>query len=303
MKTTLFSILALALTPLALAGPRSSADYAVFTDVVDGGGAPAASVNYTNDGSVGGVTGLSMAVAPAALAKHGYIGQLYKVVDLAVAAVPATVDEGATRQLDAMQVLDDDTFIALDPGVVTWSVESGPLTGVSSAGLATADVVYADTPAGVLGSYQGETGTETLIVVNVGGDDFGTYALDGLPDNWQVQYFGLDNPDAGPAVDPDGDGQDNLFEFTAGVSPVDPLARFRLSIRGVAGAPDHVALVFSPRFADRTYTVFVSTHLASGTWTPLSATSPVSDNGLERTVTDTNATGPRKFYRVQIDRP
>lgn len=302
MKTTLFSILALALTPLALAGPRSSADYAVFTDVVDGGGAPAASVNYTNDGSVGGVTGLSMAVAPAALAKHGYIGQLYKVVDLAVAAVPATVDEGATRQLDAMQVLDDDTFIALDPGVVTWSVESGPLTGVSSAGLATADVVYADTPAGVLGSYQGETGTETLIVVNVGGDDFGTYALDGLPDNWQVQYFGLDNPDAGPAVDPDGDGQDNSFENVAGLVPTDPLSRFRLRIEPVPAQPGRVRLVFSPLVGGRSYTPKFRLDLHPGEWTELTA-GVASDHGEERTVTDLNPIAERRFYVIAISKP
>ena len=40
-------------------------------------------------------------------------------------------------------------------------------------------------------------------------DNFGTYAGDGLGDDWQVQYFGLSNPNAAPLLDPDFDGHNN----------------------------------------------------------------------------------------------
>ena len=43
----------------AHAGPRTSADYNVATDSADAGGKRATSASYTNDGSVGGITGLS----------------------------------------------------------------------------------------------------------------------------------------------------------------------------------------------------------------------------------------------------
>ena len=43
---------------------------------------------------------------------------------------------------------------------------------------------------------------------------------DGLPDDWEMQYFG--NLLAGPGDDPDGDGQDNFTEFAFGTDPRDP---------------------------------------------------------------------------------
>src|SRR5947209_4776622 len=40
---------------------------------------------------------------------------------------------------------------------------------------------------------------------------------------WQAQYFGCNVcPVAAPNADPDGDGQNNLAEFTAGTDPTDP---------------------------------------------------------------------------------
>ena len=61
-------------------------------------------------------------------------------------------------------------------------------------------------------------------------DNFGSYAGDGLGDDWQVQYFGQNNPNAGPLRDPNGDGQTNAFEDTAGLVPNDPNSRFTFTI-------------------------------------------------------------------------
>lgn len=284
------------------AGPRTSASYTVATDSADAGGKRATSASYTNDGSIGGITGISTAAAPEETAKQGYIGQLYEVTALNLASAPTIVNETLTRQLSGEQLLDDSTTIAVPAASITWSILSGPLTGISTGGLATAGAVYQNTAASVQGSYAGDNGALGLTVLDTIADNFGTYAADGLGDDWQVQYFGLGNPNAGPLVDPDHDGHNNHFEFTAGIVPTDPHSVFRFRIAPVPGQPGQKNLIFSPRLADRTYIVRASTLSPAGTFLPLGSSSS-SDNGTERTVTDLNAGGARKFYQVEIVKP
>ena len=301
-KFQIFFILACAMA--VQAGPRSSAsgDYIIATDTADSGGSRSTSVAYTHDGSLGGVTGISTVPTPAETAKHGYLGQLYEVTGLTVTATPASVNEEATRQLVAQQVLDDDSHLSVNAGSVGWSVVTGPVSGISSAGLATAGMVYQNTSATVQGVYGGFTGPLVLTVLNTLPDNYGSYGGDGLDDSWQNQYFGLDNPLAGPGADPDGDSQNNQFEFTAGLIPTDPLSRFLLRIEPVAGQPAQKRLIFSPRLADRTYNILTNATLNPDTWSALTG-GIVSDNLTERTVTDTSASGNRKFYRVQVVKP
>ena len=173
---------------------------------------------------------------------------------------------------------------------------------INASGLATGGVVFQNTSATAQGVYLGDTGTLGLTVVNVNLDNFGTYAGDGLDDAWQNQYFGLNNPLAAPALDPDGDGQANLFEFTAGLTPTDPQSRFSLRLDPVPGQPTQKRAVFSPLVAGRTYTVEFRASLTSGSWQPLTGTTQ-SDTGNERTVTDPAATGTQKFYRVNVSKP
>src|SRR5881409_3403121 len=255
MKTILITLTLGLFAASAVAGSRSSANYAVPADAVDAGGRKSASANYSNDGSAGGIGGVSAAPAPAEIVKHSYIGQLYEVTNIALFASPTTVNEGATRQLAAQAVLDDASFLSLTPTQVAWSVTDGPIASISAGGLATAGIVYQNTPATVRGDYQSRFGTLGLTVVNVGIDDFGTYAGDGIDDAWQVANFGLNNPNAGPTIYPDGDGQNNFYEYTAGTNPADPLSKFRFSIAQVLGQPNQKNLIFSPRFPTRTYAV------------------------------------------------
>lgn len=285
----------------AMAG--TSASYTTSPQVIDAGGQRAASANYTVDGSVGGVAGVSTATSPDAIAKQGYAAQLYEVSKMTVDATPATINEGSTRQLSAQAILDDATLLALDPLEVAWSVLSGELTGIDSAGVATAAIVYQTSDAYVMGAWGGMSGTFGLSVLDTNPDNYGSYAGDGLTDSWQQQYFGLSNPLAAPAADPDGDGQNNLLEFTAGTVPSDPASRFTLRINPVAGSPAQKNLVFSPLVAGRSYTVLTSTGLSAATpWQTLSGGSVV-DNGGTRCVTDPAATAARRFYRVQISQP
>ena len=298
------ALAAMMLASAVHADTRSSANYAMATEVADAGGRRTTSANYTNDGSAGGITGVSNVAAPAEAAKHGYIGQLYDVTGLTLTAATLNVNEGTTDQLAAWQLLDDATFLAVPAASVAWSVASGPLTGIDVGGLATAGIVYQDSAATAQGIYLGQTGTLGLTVKNVNLDDFGAYAGDGIDDVWQVQYFGPPpNANAGPNVDFDGTGQTNLFKFIAGLNPLDPASRFTLAIQSVPGQPAQKNLIFAPRLTDRTYTVTSKPGLATGSYAPLTNPSAPSDAGPQRTITDLGAGGAAKFYRVEITKP
>jgi hypothetical protein len=282
------------------AGPRTSTNYNITTETTDAGGKRSTSTNYTSDGSAGGVAGISTVAAPAETAKHGYIGQLTEVSSLQIAASLTTVNESATRQLSATQLLDDLTTNTIPAASVTWSIVSGPLTGISTGGLATAATVFQNTAATAQGIYAGNIGTLGLTVLDSISDNFGSYAGDGIGDDWQFQFFGLNNPNAAPLLDPDGDGHNNRFEFTAGIIPTAAASKFDWRIDPVPGFPNQKKLIFSPLVAGRTYTIKTATTLG----VPMTMLSPlpgdITDNGNERTVTDTSATGSTKFYSVEI---
>ncbi|MDZ4405426.1 hypothetical protein [Prosthecobacter sp.] len=301
MKTHAAFFLAL-LTLTAHADPRTSTNYIVVTDAADSGGKRTTSASYTNDGSAGGIVGVSTVATPAETAKHGYIGQLTEVTALQLVATPMTVNEGGTRQLSGVALLDDLTTNIVPVASITWSIQSGPLIGINTNGLVTAATVYQDTLATGQGVYAGHTGTLGLTVLNVNTDDIPGYSSDGLDDAWQVQYFGLNNPNAAPTLDSDFDGQTNFFEFIAGLSPISGTSRFLIDSAPVPNQPGQMNIVISPRLPDRTYTVQCNTTLASTDWAPLT-TFTTTDAGQQRTITDTSATGTRKFYRVQITKP
>lgn len=288
-------------TGAARAESSASADYRLVAAIVDGGGARATSDSYAHDGSLGGFTGIVSHTSPALTAKVGYVGQLAEVIALELAANPAMLDESGTSQLEARQRLDDDSLHRLSPTDVRWSVLDGPVEAIDAAGRATAARVPADTLATVQGEFAGFSGTLDLTVLDRIPDNFGLYATDGLPDDWQAQYFGLENPAAAPHADPDGDGQNNTFEYVAGLVPIDPDSRFHLTLSPLIGPPAQPQLSFGPLVQDRTYTVSSSPDLTGDSWTTLSDSTTI-DHGTERTVTDTQATAVRRFYRVQIAR-
>ncbi len=281
---------------------RTSTHYRLATETVDAGGTRHVSASYTNDGSTGGITGLSTVASPAGTAKAGYIGQLYQAVGLSISAAPASVNEAGTRQLSASLLLDDATTLALDASAVNWSVVTGPIVGISAGGLVTAGPVALNGNATVQGLHSGFTGTLNLAVLNVTTDDFGDYANDGLPDEWQVLHYGLNNPDAAPGAAPDGTGETNLFKYTAGLIPFDPSSRFTTNLEPISGQPGFFGVVFGPLVAGRIYVVQYTDNLITGTWTTLSG-GTTTDSGNFRTVTDPTALGTARFYRVKITLP
>lgn len=306
MKTLLpFALLlGAALVPAGpvAAGPRVSASYTIATDVADLGGQRTTSASYTHDGSAGGGAALTTVAAPVVAMRGGYAGQLADAVGLTVTSTAPTVPERASVQLTARQTLDDASLLPLAAGSVAWSVLGGPLVSIDASGLATAATVYENTLATARATAGGVSGTLNLTVLNLTPDDFGAYAGDGLDDDWQVQYFGPPpNANAAPGADPSGTGQTNLFKFIAGLHPLDG-SRFTLTAAPVPGQPGQLSLSFQPVVAGRTYVVTAKPSLTAPTWTPITGSAPL-DAGSTRTVTDLNASGPAKFYRVEITKP
>jgi len=275
---------------------RSSADYAIPAETFDAGGETTAGASYGSSSSMGGIVGTVTATAAGETANQGYIAQLPLTTGIYLTATGATVNEGATLQVAAWEVLDDGTRAAVAGGTVHWSIASGPAS-VNATGLVTASIVYQDSAASVSGDYGGFTGTLALTVADINDDDFGSYAGDGLPDAWQVLYFGLDNPNAAPALDPDHDGMSNAAEYAAALVPTDAASRFLTEIQAVPGQSAQRRIIFSPRYEGRDYVVQTSSDLVH--WSPLAGFT-TSDSGTQRIVTDLAATATHKFYRVAI---
>jgi hypothetical protein len=84
---------------------------------------------------------------------------------------------------------------------------------------------------------------------------------DGLPDDWQTTYWGIDAKAWPlPSADSDGDGASNLSEFLAGTDPVDAASALRISIQPTAAG----LLLQWNAVAGSVYQLQVSSNLA--TW-------------------------------------
>ena len=119
---------------------------------------------------------------------------------------------------------------------------------------------------------------------------------------WQTQYFGsVNNPDAAPNADPDGDGISNWDEFLAGTNPTNRDSAFRLI--SAAKEPDGVRLSWTTAGV-RTNVLQAASEPYDASFNDLSGgiVLPVGGdavtNYLDAAAT-TNA-GPR-FYRVRED--
>lgn len=229
----------------------------------------------------------------------GRLGQIFEISEasLAVTSVP---EQSQTAVMPSFNMTDG-TTVADPDAVIEWNPPTGPANMLED-GTVKADAVYQDTPVTLEGQLSGIGFTLGLLVQETIGDNFGIYRHDGIDDAWQVQYFGIDNPEGRGDEDPDGDGQDNFYEFIAGLIPTDPHSRFRLSVAPVPGQPGQKNVIFEPIVAGRSYVVKTNLDLSPASWTTLVGGS-VSDESSQRTVTDTAASEPRKFYKVEIVKP
>ena len=286
--------------PVIVDAAGSSPDYSVEADCLFSGGR-AVGGDYRADGSVGEIGG--HAAGGVDVARKGYVGQLYDVTGLQLAASPSSVDEGATRQVTVARQLDDGSVLVGMPVGTAWGTHGWPLHDVNASGLVTASLVYADMTGLVWAVQQSATGTMDLLVLNVGDDDFGIYAGDELPDDWQVRFFGVGNTNAFPTSDRDGDGRDNAYEHGTGTDPTNGASFFALWIEiPPSTATNSMDVVFAPCFSDRTYTVGYRTNLGGSGWSNLVGY-VLSEDGAERTARDTNAVREVKYYCVHVSTP
>jgi hypothetical protein len=204
------------LSHVAWAG--TSVDYTIDPTVLDGGGALASSAAYTlNPSTAPGAAGSSTNYT----LRSGYAGQLLEIVSIQIENLssPLTMNERATLQLEVSAIYDDTSRAILADNDLVWSEESGRIESIDPSGLLTAGSVYQDTVTTVRASSGGMFDEFDLTILNIGSDDFGPYASDGLPDTWQVGYFGESSIQGGPNMDFDNDGVINLLEFAFGTDP------------------------------------------------------------------------------------
>ncbi len=118
---------------------------------------------------------------------------------------------------------------------------------------------------------------------------------DGMPDDWEQQYFGSPTA-ASPTADDDGDGMSNYAEFVAGTNPKDPTDR--LAPTSVTSDGTTVTLTFRS-VALKRYQLEYAADIVSPAWTSLGNLVAASSSSL--TIADTPGTGvTTRFYRLRV---
>jgi len=278
-----FTLLSESISPGAsLQGPPSQkSDFDVWSTVDPGSGPIANSSNVT--------------------LKPGFAGRLYEIQSASVSGSPDPVPEGATTQLTASFLLDDESLIVPDGERVNWDVD-GPFTALSPTGLATTRNVFEDTTGNLSGSWYGVEGLGSLVVRNTGDDDFGAYGGDGSNDAWQVLHFGPPpNASAAPGMNPDGDPHDNRFEELSGHSPVDNEDYLVFNISDRTGST--TTLYFSKVIPGTLYRIRRSIDLGIddpfATFAGSEFTVPAEAS--DHLVDDTGATSETLFYYLELE--
>ena len=118
----------------------------------------------------------------------------------------------------------------------------------------------------------------------------------GLPDTWEIEYFG--NLGKSPNGDEDSDGMSNSAEYTAGTSPTNPLSSFRA--KSITKESGNNCTLRWDSVSGRTYRLLKSATL-SNDWLP--ASPPISGTGEELFLTDPNSTGEKCFYKLEVTIP
>lgn len=279
------------------AGVSNSVSYRIPAQTVEAGGGRSASQHYSQDGNFGSVGGVSAQVSPAgSVVKHGYVAQLHDVLALTITSATGEIMESSSGHLRAWWQMDDGSFISLMPDAVTWAVLTGPVSAVDAAGQFTSETLFADASASIYARLSDLEGTLHFTVKNVNSDDFGSYAGDGLPDDWQVLYFGLENASGGPEADGDGDGYLNGWEYLAGTAPNDPQSYFKLKL--VRPDRETPALLEWSSLTGRFYEVQASGTLQTDSWETV-ATLPGTGTTIQW-ADPRPSIGKPGFYRVQV---
>ena len=120
---------------------------------------------------------------------------------------------------------------------------------------------------------------------------------DGLPDNWEKQYFG-NSTNAVASADPDGDGRSNLQEYIAGTDPTNAASSLRIT--EISFYPNgEVALGWSS-VTNRFYTVERAVGAPAG-FVPIWGGFGSAAQSSYMDTLPTNS--PAAFYRIGVELP
>jgi len=286
-KRSIMTAVVMALTSVA---------FAQVPIMLDSGGQRMASDKYSIDSSLGGIGGVT--TDDCVTLKSGFIGQLTEVANLVLIAAQNPVSEGGTSQFSGIAGLDDATVVAVDGSNIVWTAPVYPISALSPEGQATLANVYADTAGAITGCYLGVTGAGVILVLDNNPDNFGLYAGDEIPDDWQARYFGQNNVN-GRACATNATGRNNLYAYIADLCPTNPESRFE--IMAITNQVPTNAVYFQSS-SNRLYRLEWTTNLVAGSWTNLPGATPTTGNGHLFWLTDTNAAAAR-FYRVTVRVP
>ena len=274
---------------------QSSATYSIAAHSVDAGGGLTTSANYSQSSVSGQAVGVEGVESHSFHIQGGYVGQLATLVSVEVAVVTTNLVEGDRVLAGQVSRFDDGTLFVESVGAQQWMIVAGPLR--LDQGQVVAELVSVTSTGLASWVHSGTTNVVEFRILNVPDGEFHGYAADDIDDAWQVAFFGYGNSNAAGFVDYDGDGQDNRFEYIAGLDPTRADSRFLLFPSFEVGMTNGIELVFQPVVPGREYRLMTATNL-SGPWS--SVPNVVTNNSDDvRTLVDPS---PRKlkFYRVNI---
>ena len=119
-------------------------------------------------------------------------------------------------------------------------------------------------------------------------------------EQWLILYFGnLENPDARPDADPDGDGAPNRLEFPAGTNPTNKTSVLRLQQPQRQGSD--ILLTWTTA-GGRTNVVQWAAGLTGDNFTDLGAPLVIAGQGdaTANRVDPGGATNTLRFYRIRL---
>jgi len=165
-------------------------------------------------------------------------------------------------------------------------------------GVSTAPAFSGDSRTLVFASYaddlaaaDGNSSPDLFTVQLVGGD----WDHDGLPDDWEMAYFGTLARDG--TGDADGDGISDAAEYRAGTSPID--GDSVLAALTVTSVGTGTTTVLWHSVPGRSYGLEYKDSLDAATWTPLPG--QVTATGDTASLADPSPTlVPHRFYRVVL---